>query len=167
MKKLLISALLLLASIGAVLFPATGNADGLSQSLPNPITTPGAINPDVTDNNIHATICVPGFTATIRENSYITNKAKRAALPPGEDLMLFEWDHLISLELGGHPNDPRNLWAEPYGDRDKDEYGARKKDVLETLLHRLVCADKMPLSAAQGLISGNWIMAYQAYVIKK
>ena len=25
----------------------------------------------------------------------------------------YQEDHLISLELGGHPTDPRNLWPEP------------------------------------------------------
>ena len=26
----------------------------------------------------------------------------------------YQEDHLISLELGGNPTDPRNLWPEPY-----------------------------------------------------
>jgi hypothetical protein len=29
-------------------------------------------------------------------------------------LSAFQEDHLISLELGGHPTDPRNLWPQPY-----------------------------------------------------
>src|SRR5216683_2609243 len=27
----------------------------------------------------------------------------------------YEEDHLVSLELGGHPRDPRNLWPERWG----------------------------------------------------
>ena len=34
--------------------------------IPDPRFTPGAINPDVTQENIDSTICVPGFTKTIR-----------------------------------------------------------------------------------------------------
>ena len=32
----------------------------------------------------------------------------------GGSISDYQEDHLISLELGGHPTDPRNLWPEPY-----------------------------------------------------
>jgi hypothetical protein len=34
--------------------------------LPDPACTPGALNPDVTQASIGSTICVSGWTATIR-----------------------------------------------------------------------------------------------------
>lgn len=42
-------------------------------------------------------------TQQIREYRY---KEKRLAE--------YEEDHLISLQLGGHPTDPKNLWPQPY-----------------------------------------------------
>ena len=38
----------------------------LSQAVPNPELTPGALNPAVTQATIGSTICVPGYTKTIR-----------------------------------------------------------------------------------------------------
>src|SRR5690242_19992277 len=34
--------------------------------LPDPVKTPGALNPDVTQETIRQTICVPGWTASVR-----------------------------------------------------------------------------------------------------
>ena len=70
----------------------------------------------------------------------------------------YEEDHLISLQLGGNPSDPKNLWPQPYAGN-----GARKKDVVETALKRLVCSNKMKLADAQKAIL-NWPDAYKKYV---
>jgi len=72
----------------------------------------------------------------------------------------YEEDHLISLQLGGNPTDPRNLWPEPYVGAN-----ARKKDVVETGLKRLVCAGKMSLVDAQKAISTDWVAAFNKYTI--
>lgn len=56
-----------------------------------------------------------------------------------------ELDHLISLELGGAPDDPRNLFPEPYAGK----LGAGAKDALENRLHTEVCAGAIKLRAAQ------------------
>jgi hypothetical protein len=48
----------------------------------------------------------------------------------------YEEDHLISLELGGHPTSEKNLWPEAY----KPKPGAREKDRVENFLHDEVCA---------------------------
>jgi hypothetical protein len=77
------------------------------------------------------------------------------------ELSSYEEDHLIPLELGGNPTDPKNLWPEPHvapGD-----WGSRRKDSLEDLLHRLVCEGRVPLAEAQRAIARNWIAAYQRY----
>src|SRR5437773_1158694 len=72
----------------------------------------------------------------------------------------YEEDHLIPLELGGAPADPRNLWPEPYASK----HGARVKDRLENALHRAVCAGQIGLRAAQRAIARNWWAAYSKYV---
>jgi hypothetical protein len=63
----------------------------------------------------------------------------------GQDPDGYELDHLISLELGGAPADPANLWPEPY----LGERTAKQKDRLESELHRRVCAGTLPLADAQ------------------
>src|SRR5256885_9038407 len=72
--------------------------------------TPGVFNPDVTQSTIGSTICVSGWTATIRPpSSYTTNLKNQQKIIYGEadipnsDL---EEDHLVPLELGGAPRDP-------------------------------------------------------------
>ena len=68
-------------------------------------------------------------------------------------------DHLVALELGGAPRDPKNLWPEPYA----GPYGAHVKDKLENRLHVLVCNGSMALRTAQHLIATNWYAAYLRY----
>ena len=60
----------------------------------------------------------------------------------------------MPLELGGAPNDPRNLWPES---------GAtpNPKDGLENRLHLLVCAGSLRLSTAQRLIARDWVGLYR------
>jgi hypothetical protein len=36
--------------------------------------TPGATNPDVNQNNIHSTICVPSYSENIRPTAYLVYK---------------------------------------------------------------------------------------------
>jgi hypothetical protein len=120
--------------------------------LPDPIRYPGVTNPAVTQENIHRTICVSGWTKTIRPPTSYTNKLKAVQMKQ-EDLSgtprEYEEDHLIPLQLGGHPTDPGNLWPEPWP-------AARKKDVVETRLKRWVCSGKVPLAAAQEAIAMDW-----------
>jgi hypothetical protein len=135
--------------------------------LPDPKLTPGAINADVTQDNIQQTICVSGWTKTIRPPASFTTKLKikqlRSDGPYHSDFgaSSFEEDHLISLELGGNPTDEKNLWPQHWSSPN----GAHEKDVLENRLKRLVCTGHMALKTAQDAISTNWIAAYQAYVL--
>ncbi len=139
----------------------------LARDLPDQTRTPGVTNPDVTQANINETICVPGWTKTIRPPSSYTSKLKLEQIKeyrykdkkPGS----YEEDHLISLQLGGHPKDPENLWPQPYNVR----CGARIKDVVETRLKRMVCEGKISLVDAQKAIATNWITAYRKYVNKE
>ena len=134
--------------------------------LPDKTRTPGATNPDVTQGNIHQTICVSGWTATIRPSTSYTNKLKLQQIQEykykDKKPSSYEEDHLISLQLGGHPTDPKNLWPQPYN----IQCGARIKDVVETRLKRNVCDGKITLDEAQKAIATNWIAAYKRFVSK-
>ena len=71
------------------------------------------LNPDVTQATIAATICKRGWTRTIRPPTSYTDALKRTQLREyglTGPTSRYQEDHLISLELGGHPTDPRNLW---------------------------------------------------------
>jgi hypothetical protein len=132
---------------------------------PNPELTPGAINHAITQANIKQNICKKGWsTKSIRPTSSYTTALKRKQLAQygyaGTKLSLYEEDHLISLELGGHPTDPHNLWPEVWN----GPCGAHIKDALENRLHKLVCAGTVTLSEAQHEIATDWIAAYRRYV---
>ena len=154
--------------IVSTLIMVPNSAFGDLTSLPNQVTTPGATNPLVTQENISTTICRNGYTATIRPPVSYTNALKRHQLTSSpysdygsSDLKLFEEDHLIPLELGGSPTSVQNLWPEPWS----GSLGARHKDQLENKLHTLVCAGSISLVAAQSAISANWEDAYQRFVL--
>lgn len=107
--------------------------------------TPGVLNPDVTQATIHSTICVHGWTKTIRPPTDYTNELKLKQMreygvrgSPSD----YQEDHLISLELGGHPTDPRNLWPEPYP-------RASEVDAIENDLNAKVCSRELSLEEAQ------------------
>jgi len=112
----------------------------------------GEADPAVTQATIHQTICVPNYTMHVRA---VTEADKKFVIKRDGTTQPVEVDHLISLELGGTNNRDKNLWAEAYA----GDYGARKKDVVETALHRLICAasDPMPLAVAQKCIVSDWI----------
>jgi hypothetical protein len=61
----------------------------------------------------------------------------------------FEEDHLVPLELAGAPQDPKNLWPQPWAD-------ARVKDQEENDLHIAVCQHRMALGDAQAKILADW-----------
>ena len=137
--------------------------------LPIHSVTPGGVNPTVTQSNIHSTICVSGYTKTIRPPASYTTKLKKQQLAStysrygSTDTSQFEEDHLIPLEVGGNPTDPKNLWPEPW----TGDSSARIKDKLENALHALVCSGSLPLKIAQKAIATNWYTAYQQYVLRQ
>jgi hypothetical protein len=124
--------------------------------LPDPICTPGLADPRVTQDNLQTTICVSGHTAKVRPSSLYTNALKLRQIREygytDTKLADYEEDHLIPLELGGHPTDPKNLWPEPL----TGAHAATTKDGLENSLHTKVCAGLMTLAAAQAAIAKNW-----------
>jgi hypothetical protein len=107
--------------------------------------TPGVLNPSVTQATIADTICRSGWTRTVRPSTGYTNERKKSGLeqyglrgPPSA----YQEDHLISLELGGNPTDPRNLWPEPYP-------RAADVDRIENQLNDQVCSGTLTLAQAQ------------------
>ena len=89
---------------------------GPSYLYPNHAVAPGVVNPDITQVNIGQTICNSQWsTKSIRPPVSYTNNLKKqqlaAAHASDKDLSHWEEDHLVSLELGGHPRDPKNLWV--------------------------------------------------------
>lgn len=156
--------------ITLALIVGVANASTPDWVLPNNKITPGALNITVNQLNIKSNICKPGWTATIRPSVSYTNKLKEEQLRTtyasyikiwGDKPSAYEEDHLISLQLGGHPTDPKNLFPQPYAGNN-----ARKKDVLETKLKRLVCAGTLKLADAQKMVSTDWASAYKKYASK-
>ena len=107
--------------------------------------TPGALNPEVTQENVDSTICVRGWTKSVRPPTSYTTALKRRQIREyglAGTLADFQEDHLISLELGGDPTDPRNLWPEPIE-------RARDVDEIENELNEKVCSGDLLLAEAQ------------------
>lgn len=125
--------------------------------LPSPIYTPGAVDATKTTE----ILCAKGYsTKSVRPPASYTDKLKREQMKawglPG-NAGDYEEDHLISLELGGDPKSPKNLWPEAY----LPKPGAREKDKLEDRLHKCVCSGKTKLEDAQQMIRTNWLLYYQ------
>jgi hypothetical protein len=141
--------LVLFAAGAALLVAALPRCGGGGVAAPAVLAswqlTPGALNPDVTQATIGDTICKPGWTRTIRPPTSYTNDLKEQGLVQYRlhgPLSAFQEDHLISLELGGNPTDPRNLWPEPYP-------RAADVDRIENELNHKVCTGALTLAQAQ------------------
>ena len=72
----------------------------------------------------------------------------------------YEYDHLISLKLGGAANDGRNLWPE-------NGRSPNLKDEVENYLHARVCDGGMLLASAQRIIALDWVSFYDQNVKPK
>jgi hypothetical protein len=144
---LLLLAAAAVAALGILVWPHSGQT--LSPGRASWTVTPGVVNPDVTQASIGETICRRGWTRTIRPPTDYTNhlkleqmKAYRRAGTTSD----YQEDHLISLELGGHPTDPRNLWPEP-------QPQATKVDRIENELNDAICSGRITLAEGQRRIS--------------
>ena len=153
-------------------------AAGVGPVLPDPSWTPGAIDPDVSPGTIERTICVAGWTATVRPPESYTEEVKRLEAGrggtvsydgvtyqvhgfdlPDPEIGHYELDHLVPLELGGAPADPRNLWMEPY-EAPKGPAtpgtGSQTKDEVEDSARAAVCRGRLSLADAQREIATDW-----------
>ena len=164
MKKVLVIILILFTYMTSSVIQI--GASPRDPGLPNPTITPGATNPLVTHVNLHSTICVSGYTKTIRPSSSYTNKIKYSQLDSGYNYKGdtnpadYEEDHLIPLEVGGNPTSIKNLFPQPQ----LTTWSASRKDALENKLHSMVCNGSISLAAAQSVFITNWIAGYLKYI---
>ncbi len=125
--------------------------------MPDGRCTPGALNPAVKQTTIRKTICRRGYSSSIRPSTSVTEPEKLASMLAYGDHRSpssYEYDHLISLELGGAANDRHNLWP---------ERGASPnlKDKVENYLHTQVCDGRMALARAQRIVALQWVSFYK------
>jgi hypothetical protein len=140
----LVLAVVAVAVVVVALAPR-GGAGGSHGIVADPRRTPGVLNPDVAQANIRSTICRHGWTSTIRPPQSYTDALKRRQMRAYREtgsMSDYQEDHLISLELGGSPTDPRNLWPEPYP-------RASQMDQQENQLNAEVCGGQLTLAQAQ------------------
>lgn len=143
---------------------ATVSSNGIV--MPIKTVTPGAVDESITQENIKSTICVVGYTKTVRPPVSYTGALKAKQLRStykrynNTNNKDFEEDHLIPLSIGGSPKSVLNLWPQPY----YDTKGAYLKDKVELKLHSLVCNGKVSLVEAQRAIAVDWYAAYIKYM---
>jgi len=179
---------------------------GPADIYPDGARTPGAANPHITQRNIQENICNRHWsTKLIRPPGQYTSKLKKKQLQEYGDTVhqtraelinprtgkvdttrcvahsdnpaCYEEDHLISLEDGGDPIDPRNLWPEPYYTRVGGTImGAHQKDIVETFIHDEICYDiplskktsyipattSITLKRGQQILAGDWYACYES-----
>lgn len=138
------------------------------------IETPGSFNAMVTQDNIRTTICVPGWTKTIRPSSYYISKLKQGHLSgklgngvykSSVAAAMFDQDHRVSLGVGGDPKDPKNLWPQLWQGA---KANAKDKDVIERAVQKLVCSGKLTLQEGREVFMGDyfeWWIDYKALQI--
>ena len=122
-----------------------------------------ALNPDVDEDTIDSTICVSGYTKSVRPATSYTNGVKKKLMrEAGIDAARvgdYELDHIVPLALGGHPRKLSNLMLQPW----EGEHGAKMKDLLERRLNSLVCHGKLDLTDAQVCIARDWEACARQY----
>jgi hypothetical protein len=210
MKKIVLAiAVIATAMLMAPVPWAESNRIGPAGIYPDPVRTPGVANPQITQESIGDTICNRHWsTRLIRPPAGSTSKLKRKQLREYGDILhqtraqlinpntgkidttrcaaqsdnpaCYEEDHLISLEDGGDPTDPRNLWPEPYNTKVGGTImGAHQKDVVEGFIHDEICYDiphskkasyipaitPITLKRGQEILAGDWYACYES--IKK
>jgi hypothetical protein len=129
----------------------------LNGFLPDKTCNPGVTDPNVTQENIYSTICKKGYTQTVRPDVDYTNKLKIEGIQAygyaDTKLSDYEEDHIIPLEVGGSPSDPKNLFPEPIEQ-------AKLKDLVENYLNAEVCDGKLDLKIAQNEVAKDWYNVY-------
>ncbi len=144
-------------------------------SSPAPTASPGiadacfvngqrycVLNPNVTQATIRSTICVQGWTGTIRPPATVTDQLKIQQLAvlklSDQSPADYEEDHRMPLTLGGNPTDPANLAPEL---RVSAGGNAEVKDHEEASLGTSmgpVCHGTMTLAQAQAKLVADWLL---------
>lgn len=149
--------------VGALLWLTVAHSKLPEHTIPQ---SQGVVDITITEANKNQTICKAHWTDSVRPSSSITNAIKKIQLGKeatyiDKDPAHYEEDHIISLELGGHPFNVNNLWPQPYkNDFNGQNLGAREKDRAESYLHNKVCKGLITLKEAQEKIRKNWVEVY-------
>jgi hypothetical protein len=144
MERIVVPAALV-GVIGALVLVWRASTPAHPVLVADPMRTPGVLNPHVRQETIADTICKLGWTRTVRPPVSYTNALKLEQMREygvGGNPSDYQEDHLISLELGGHPTDRRNLWPEP-------NPHATEVDRVENELNAKVCSGELTLAEAQ------------------
>jgi len=148
----------LLSSMLAALPAAAADLEG-----PDPALAPGVVNAKVTQENISETICNLRWLAKTKPSRRFTENLKRKQLKAWKyddrNVKNYVEDHVIPIEVGGHPTDPRNLWPQST----TTAWNAATKDKLEEYVSREVCAERMPLKDAQAAFQKGWVEVFHVY----
>jgi hypothetical protein len=144
--------------VPVTLVPDSSSSSDAATDAPCIQTSHGcvALNLDVSQQTIAQTICVAGYTKSVRPAASFTQGAKAKLLRDAgldeSQMSDFELDHIVPLALGGHPRKLSNLTLQPWG----GEHGAKRKDALEVRMQTLVCHGHVTLIAAQACIAEDW-----------
>jgi hypothetical protein len=120
-----------------------------------------ALDGRVTQETIGATICRAGgsYMKDVRDGSWEI-RTKRELMQRARISRLwsayYKLDHVVPIALGGAPTDESNVELQPWPE-------ARRKDKLESHLHRLVCCGKVELRDARRDIAEDWRKAQETY----
>lgn len=147
-----------LVAPGLALLVATATYAG---QIPDPKLTLGAIA-----STSLAEVCqsdgLPGSAYSRKHRSHHNEAARGADFArygiPWAERGRYEDDHLVPLCLGG-ADTAANRWPEPL----KGEWGAYRKDELESYACKMVCAGRIGLREAQSwfLTPADWRAAYR------
>lgn len=129
-----------------------------------PVMAEPVADPAVTQQTLETTVCVPGYTKTIRHRAKNLRLLKlalmaEAGLSP-EAKAEFRLDHVLPLTLGGNPRDLTNLALQPLA-------LSYRKDRIERKLGCLVCTGQLSLQDAQNAILDDWQAAYHKFALVK
>jgi hypothetical protein len=111
------------------------------------------VNPDVTPENIESTICVRGYSASIRPPQAYTDRVKRHLMReaglPLDTIGDYILDHRINIAIGGSPTSLQNLQLQRHD-------LSLEKDRAENRAHSLVCTHRLSLREAQAIMFTDW-----------
>lgn len=149
---LLVAAGLVVATACSTVSAPTEGLGAVEISAARAAITDDMLNPAVTQATIRTTICMVGYSTTVRPSASVTGPIKAAQIKAygysDTNPAHYEEDHVVALELGGAPANRRshvNLFPEPRS-------AAAIDDGLENSLHHQVCAGSVSLATAQASI---------------
>ncbi len=119
---------------------------------PDPIMTPGAVDPTLTADRL----CHESSRHRRPPSTKLCDRVFAAYSIPESTRYQYECDHAQPVCLGGKTVEA-NLWPQPNTE-------AERKDRLETALCVAVCRGEIPLAQAQREIAEDWVAAERRYM---